>query len=575
MSEMTGARVLAEMLDAYGTDYVFMVPAVLRRSMAEMERHTDIKVIHVHGEQSAAYMADGYARVSGRPGVCMAQQVGALNLASGIRDAHLAHSPVIAMTGGIKPGLRYRTTYQEADDLPAFAPYTKLNATVDSAERFPDMIARAYREATSGCPGPVHLQFQGQEGEIDAQSAAMRPRHDERHGRVPPYRPTACTGDLERLLERLQAAERPVIVAGGGVNHSRAGEETVRLAESLQVPVATSLNGRGVIAETHPLALGVVGTYSRPSANRSVHQADFCLFIGTGVGSMVSNFWRLPRNGTPCAQIDIDAAVIGRNVPVEIGINADARSALHGMLELDAPEPPDARSRWLSDVRGMSQEWLAARAEHTGSGATPIRPERLCRELSGWLPSDAVIVVDTGHAGMWMASMFELTSSAQRFIRSAGHLGWAFPAGLGAKCAAPERPVVTFTGDLGLWYHIADIETAVRRNIAAITVVNNNHSGNQSRRGFALAYDGRPTEESNALWVHREVDFAALAEGIGALGIRVTRPDEIRPALDRALDSHRPTIIDVVTDIAAAAPPAWDAGNRTRLRADTAPGPAP
>jgi len=558
-NKTTGARVLAQMLEAYGTDHVFMVPAVLRRSMAEMERLTDIKVIHTHGEKSAAYMADGYARVSGKPGVCMAQQVGALNLAAGLRDAHLACSPVIAMTGGSKPDQRYRNLYQEADDLPAFAPYTKLNVAIEDVERFPDLIARAYREATTGCPGPVHLQFQGQEGEIDAQQGEMLLRCDERHRQVPPYRPPACDVELSQLLEQFSRAERPVILAGGGVNHSRAGVELVQVAERLKVPVATSLNGRGVIPETHPLALGVVGTYSRPSANQALHRADFVLIIGSRMGSMISNFWRLPVPGTAVAQIDLDAAVIGRNVPVEIGINADAGAALSQLLELPLPESTDSGAAWVDECQALGQAWLAQRAEMTASDAVPIRPERLCYDLSVGLPDDAIVVVDTGHAGMWMASMFDTTSPTQRFIRSAGHLGWAFPAGLGAKCAVGERPVITLTGDLGLWYHIGDIETAVRWNINAITIVNNNHSGNQSQRGFAKAYDGNPTEKSEQLWVHREVDFAAIAEQIGALGIQVTKPSEFPAALERALDARRPTVIDVVTDITAAAPLAWDA----------------
>ena len=546
------------MLDAYGTDHVFMVPAVLRRSMAEMEKRTAIKIVHTHGEKSAAYMADGYARVAGKPGICMAQQVGALNLAAGIRDAHLANSPVIAMTGGSKPSQRYKNLYQEADDLPAFTPYTKLNVAIDDVERFPELISRAFREATSGCPGPVHLQFQGQEGEIDAQEGEMLVRCDERHRRVPPYRPAASAVNLADLLARLRDSARPVIVAGGGVNHSRAGAELVRVAELLQVPVATSLNGRGAIPETHPLALGVIGTYSRPSANQAMHQADFVLFVGTRVGSMVSNFWRMPTPGTAVAQIDIDAAAIGRNLAVDIGINADARNTLSQMIELAALTTSESRADWIRTCQTLDDNWRALRSEMTVSDATPIRPERLCSDLSEWLPDDAIVVVDTGHAGMWMSSMFELTSPQQRFIRSAGHLGWAFAAGLGAKCAAPDRPVVTFTGDLGFWYHIADIETAVRCNINAITVVNNNHSGNQSRRGFSMAYDGEPTKKSEELWVHREVNFAALAQEIGALGIRVTEADGIRRALDQALAEDRPTVIDVVTDIEAAAPMAWD-----------------
>jgi acetolactate synthase-1/2/3 large subunit len=174
--------------------------------------------------------------------------------------------------------------------------------------------------------------------------------------------------------------------------------------------------------------------------------------------------------------------------------------------------------------------------------------------LTRHLPNDAIVVVDTGHAGMWMGGMFDLASPRQSYLRSAGHLGWAFPAGLGAKCAAPERPVVTFTGDAGLWYHIAEIETAVRWKINAVTLVNNNSSGNQSKRGFDRAYGGEQTEQARELWNYSHTNFARLAEDMGALGIRVEKPGEIAGALARALEAGRPAVIDVVTDIDALAP---------------------
>src|SRR5258708_610837 len=173
MARMTGAQVLAEMVHGYGVSHVFMVPAVLRRTFAEMEHRTAIKRIHTHGEKAAAYMADGYARASGRPGVCMAQVVGAMNLAAGLRDAWLAHSPVIAFTGGRDPKSKFRNVYQEVDDVPAFEQVTKWNATVDSVERFPDMVRQAFRAAVSGAPGPVHLQFRGNEGQVDLDEAEI------------------------------------------------------------------------------------------------------------------------------------------------------------------------------------------------------------------------------------------------------------------------------------------------------------------------------------------------------------------------------------------------------------------
>ncbi len=559
MPQMSGARCLAETLHGYGVSHVFMVPAVLRRSMAEIEQRTEIRCIHTHGEKAAAYMADGYARVSRRPGICMAQQVGALNLAAGLRDAWLAHSPVIAMTGGSTPERRYRHTYQEAEDLPAFAQCTKWNASIDHVSRFPDMPRPAFRVATSGRPGPVHLQFQGPEGEIDCSEADLDVLVEASFSAVPGFRTPPDPNTIERFLERIAHAERPVLVAGGGVVRSGAEAALRRFAEAVSLPVATSLNGRQAMPDGHPLAVGIPGTYSRPSANQALHEADLVLFVGTTAGSMVTNFWQLPRPGVATLQIDIDPSVIGRNYPAELALNADARRALEGLSDAAAVAPTVNRSLWLERVRQLSTEWHQERSAHTHSDNVPIEPARLCRELSRWLPPDAMLVVDTGHAGMWMASMFELEYATQGFMRSAGHLGWAFPAGLGAKCAAPSRPVVTFTGDLGFWYHIAEVETAVRANINAITVVNNNHSGNQSKRGFDRAYGGTATERSRELWVHRPVNFARIAEEMGALGLRVEQPDDIALALQQALAAERPVVIDVATDLEALAPLAWNA----------------
>jgi acetolactate synthase-1/2/3 large subunit len=230
MAKMTGAQCLADMLQGYGVSHVFMVPAVLRRTFAEMEMRTRIKRIHTHGEKSAAYMADGYARASGKPGVCMAQVIGALNLAAGLRDAHLAHSPVIAFTGGRDPKTKFRKVYQEVDDVPAFEPVTKMNATVDDVSRFPDMVRQAFRVAVSGTPGPVHLQFRGNEGQVDAEEADIEPLVEEQFARVPPFRPEPDAKSVLLALAVLQAAERPVIVAGGGVRASGAGRELVTRA---------------------------------------------------------------------------------------------------------------------------------------------------------------------------------------------------------------------------------------------------------------------------------------------------------------------------------------------------------
>jgi acetolactate synthase I/II/III large subunit len=552
--KMSGAECLAEMLKGYGVTHVFHVPAVLRTTFAMMESRTDIKRLHVHGEKAAAYMADGYARASGRPGICMAQVIGALNLAAGLRDAWLAHSPVIAMTGGREPKTKFRKVYQEVDDIPAFEPVTKFNATVDDVTRFPDMVRQAFRAATSGTPGPVHLQFRGNEGQIDIEEAELEPLCEVQFGRVPPFRPRPDDASVAAVLDHLQGALRPVIVAGGGVRASGAAAELVALAEALQIPVATSLNGKDAIPGNHPLSVGVVGTYSRESANRVVNGADLVCFVGTESGGMTTHFWAVPKIGTPAVQIDINPEALGRNYPLLVGVNGDAKVTLTQMLHGADRASPSKRKSWIEQVQQICREWVAKYQPVLSSDAVPIRPERICAELSRHMPANAIVVVDTGHAGMWMGGMYDLTSPRQNYMRSAGHLGWAFPAGLGAKCACPDRPVITFTGDAGLWYHIAEIETAARWGIAAITVVNNNASGNQSKRGFDRVYGGKQTEQARELWTFSKVNFARIAEDMGALGIRVEKPGDIGPALQQALAAKRPVILDVVTDIDALAP---------------------
>src|SRR3989440_4083218 len=252
---MSGAECLADMLDGYGVTHVFHVPAVLRKTFAVMESRTKIKRLHVHGEKAAAYMADGYARASGKPGICAAQVIGALNLAAGLRDAWLAHSPVIAMTGGRDPKTKFRKVYQEIDDVPAFEPVTKFNATIDDVARFPDMVRQAFRAATTGTPGPVHLQFRGNEGQLDADEAELEPLVEARFACVPPFRPEPDEASVRAALHCLHEAERPVIVAGGGVRASGARNELVELAEALQISVATSLHGKESIPRNHPLSV--------------------------------------------------------------------------------------------------------------------------------------------------------------------------------------------------------------------------------------------------------------------------------------------------------------------------------
>ena len=554
MKKQTGAVVLAELLKSLGVTHIFMVPAVLRRTMVEIEKRTNIKRLHVHSEKSAAYMADGYARVSHKPAICMAQIIGALNIAAGLRDAFLAHSPVIALTGGREPKTKFKKVYQEIDDMPAFEPVTKFNATIDDVNRFSDMMEQAFRVATSGSPGPVHLQFRGNEAQIDLEETEVEVTINEINIQIPPHRPICADRVLKKTLEAIQKASKPIIVAGGGARHSGCSKELLTFAEKLSIPIATSLNGKDLINSNHPLSCGVVGTYSRESANLSVKEADLVIFIGSETGSMTTHFWAVPSSKVRVIQIDIEPENLGRNYNLEVAIHGDAKVVLERMTKLADSKNFPERTEWLSLITKLRSDWYNKYQPLMESDAKPIRPERLCQEISNAAPKNAVFVVDTGHAGMWMGGMFDLTHSEQTYIRSAGHLGWAFPASLGAKCALPDKPVICFTGDAGFWYHIAEIEVAVRWNINTIVIVNNNSGGNQSKRGFDRAYGGEQTEEGRQLWTFNNINFAAIAENIGAVGIRVENAKEIKPAIEKAIELNKPVIIDVVTDINALAP---------------------
>ena len=558
-NELTGAKVLAKMLHDYGVTDIFHVPAVLRTTMAELETISNIRRIHAHGEASAAYMADGYARASGRPGVCAAQIIGALNLAAGLRDAWLAKSPVIALTGGRDQATKFRKAYQEVDDIPAFEPVTKLNATVDSANRFPDMLNQAFRVAVSGSPGPVHLQFKGNEGQVDQESfdETIPTSIDESVSSVPPYRPKPDIAKIKKAMDIINNASKPILVVGGGVRWSKAGDLIDEISKKLKIPVATSLNGKDVINSTNPLNVGVVGTYSRGSANKSVLAADLAIFVGTDLGGMVTNFWTIPKIGIKAIHIDIDPEVLGRNYPLEVGIMADAKMALTEMIKFADETMVEKRISWVEEVQGYCRDWYDEFRPLLQSDNIPIRPERVCHDLSLNLPDNSFVVVDTGHGGMWMGGMFDLKSSGQSYIRSAGHLGWAFPASLGVKCAAPDRPVICFTGDAGFWYHIAEVETAVRWGINAVIVVNNNGAGNQSKRGFDRVYGGTQTDKAREMWTFNNVNFAQIAKHMGAESIRVENPKDFTPALQKAIALNKCVILDVVTDVDALAPLAY------------------
>ena len=371
---------------------------------------------------------------------------------------------------------------------------------------------------------------------------------------MPPHRPLPADHDIKRAAAALQGAARVAIVAGEGALASGAGPEVLALAEALAAPVATSLGGRGLIPTRHFLSAGVSGFYSAPPANQIVHRAALVLFVGCDTGDLVTDTWRTPALGTPIVQIDIDPEELGRSYPNTLGLMGDPKATLAKLVEVvGRPQRNRSYAEWAA---GLVSEWRTAMAPHMASNETPIRVERLCAEITAALPEDGILVADTGYSGIWTVTCIDLNGAGQSYLRAAGSLGWSFPASLGAKMAAPNRKVLCFSGDGAFYYHLPELETARRCGIATVTVINNNSGFGQSWPDL-ISMQGATPGHPEQIVRFGPTDFAAVARAFGVQGIRVEQPNEVGPALRRALEMDEPVVVDVVTNIMPRAPEPW------------------
>jgi len=551
---LNGYEWLARALASTGMSHVFFVESTMRRTLLAL---TDlgVKPILAHSEKAAAYMADGYARVAMRPGICMAQSVGAANLASGLQDAFLGHSPVIALTGRKEPSFQHRNSYQEIAHAPLFAAVSKFSTPVDTTGELPRLLRHAWRSAMAEPVRPTHLDFNGLQGDvIELGQTAASIEIDLDNRPIPVHRPVAADGDIERAAKLLLGARRLAIVAGDGAAASGAGPEVLALGEALAAPIATTLGARGLIPTRHHLAAGVAGSYSAPPANRIVHSADMVLFIGCDTGDQVTLNWQIPPLATPIVQIDADPHEIGRSYPNTTGVVGDPKVTVARLNQIIGRPVRD--SGFAEEAARIVADWRASMAPLIERNSAPITVERLCAEITKALPADGVLVADTGYSGIWTGTMIDLNGAGQTYLRAAGSLGWAFPAALGAQCAAGPRKVICFTGDGGFYYHLAELETARRYRIPSVTVINNNSGFGQNLTGVHRLSGNRPGR-GEELIRFGPTDFTKVAASFGVRGIRVEQPGEIASVLATALAADEPIVVDVVTDLEPRAPEAW------------------
>ena len=407
----------------------------------------------------------------------------------------------------------------------------------------------------SDTPRPTHLDFNGLQGDVIELGQTAEPPVIETEARgIPLHRPVADERDIEQAASLLTGARRLVIVAGDGAAASGAGPEVLALAEALAAPVATTLGARGIIPTTHRLSAGVAGSYSAPPANRIVHGADMVLFVGCDTGDQVTLNWHDTGDRHKIVQIEADPLEIGRSYPNTTGLVGDPKATLARLIEIVGRPVRDGS--YAEEAARIVADWRAGMAALVEKNTAPIAVERLCAEITRALPGDGVLVADTGYSGIWTGTMIDLNGAGQSYLRAAGSLGWAFPASLGAQCAAGPRKVLCFTGDGGFYYHLAELESARRCSIPVTIVVNNNSGFGQNLTGVRRISGNRPGR-GEELIRFGPTDFTEVARSFGVRGIRVEQPQDIAPALQQALAADEPVVVDVVTDLEPRAPEAW------------------
>lgn len=514
-------------------------------------RGNNIKHVLVRDERSAAYAADAFARVTGRPGICdVTVGPGTTKLADGLVESYNASIPVIAIVGELPRDwapYRERGVASQGFDQGAFLQtITKATLLVPSVSAVPQMVRSAFRIATSARPGPVALIVPH-----DVLDAAWVPDDasleiDERYCRAPAYRPVAQPGSLQEAGALLTTARRPIFVVGGGVHGSRATTELVALVERLDAVVVTSLSGKGAVDETRPYAAGVLNPLGTRESLELVRRADVVFWCGSKVGQNTSYNWTLPLTKQATIHLDSDATELGRTFRPTVALNGDARATLAGLLEIVGDQH---RPSWLREAAKARAVASRERATLETDDSVPIQPPHVMRELATRLAADDVVVSDASFSAGWVASHLLARTPGRNFLfaRGQGGLGYAVPAAIGVAGGRPGARVVTVSGDGAFAYAIGELATHAQQGLRTINLVLNNGSLGWLAIWQKLYFDGLRESvdlDSGA----RDRDYAAVARGLGCEGIRVDRPDELSRGIEAAFASRRPVVVDVRTD---------------------------
>jgi len=546
-----GAQALVQMLKEYQVEVIFGVPGdtslPLYRALGEAG--SDIKHVLARDERSASFMADAYARLAHKPGLCECPSgAGPLYAAPGIAEANASSIPVILITSDIPLSGEGKQTITELDTQGLFRSITKWSSLIKQPGKVPEAFRRAMRIATTGRPGAVHLAFPTEvmDGDLEVSGQVYAEKECLSY---PAYRTRGARTELEKLTELISQAKRPVIIAGGGANHSQAGQALVALAEWLSIPVVTTISGQGIINDNHRLAMGVIGDNGyHPHAHQAVEKGDVLLYVGCKMGSVSTINWTMPSpmEGRKIIQVDLNPEMLGNNFHNTLSVAGDARLILEDVLLLVREQKPrqdeSAWARQLNEER--ARFWQAAQAEFARQGE-PLKAPPIIAELNKYLEDPTIVISDAGTPTPYTSRYLRLGGGGSRFLipRSYGGLGYAIPALVGAHFARPEARLVGLFGDGSLGMSAGEMETLARLNIPAVLIHFNNSSFGWIKCLQMLHSHGN----------YFSVDFTRgdptlIAQGCGLKARHIKTPAELAEGMAMAFASQEPVFLDLVTE---------------------------
>jgi acetolactate synthase-1/2/3 large subunit/sulfoacetaldehyde acetyltransferase len=541
---MNSGKAVIELLKAEQVRHIFgIVGSTFLDVLDVLYDDTDIEYINVRHEQGAAFMADGLARVTGLPAVCLVTSgPGATNLLTGISAAYVGHSPVVAICGGPVSANYSRDAFQELDLINMFKPVTKLSVLVNRPERIPELMRYAFRTAMTGRKGPVYVEIPRDvlnQQEID--NPTIAPQH---------YRPTSSRLPhpevIQQTAQLLQQAERPLLLVGGGVTWAGANDLAVRLSEQLSLPMITAYGRSDAVPNSHPHYIGPLGRAGSPEAAEACRRADVLLVMGSRLGNFTTYYDdRYIQPGARIVQVDIDSRDIGRIYPVELGIQADAGEVLHALLKETASNSAAmAKPAWQSEARALRDKRQSRLEAESTLSSMPLKPQRVYAELRKILPADTIVTLDAGAAPAYGYDRLQLSKPRTLLTPlDLGTLGLAFPMALGAKLGRPDDPVLAIHGDGGFLMNAQEMETAVRHGINVVTLVMNNNCW-----GSEKAYQKHFYEER---YVGADIGnprYDQFAELFGAKGYYVEHADQVGDVMLDAFQCGKPAVVEIPID---------------------------